>query len=80
MASRPFLPITEKPMTRRDAADLLTGLASLIENYPSDKVLLTVNVEIPTVSDGSTRRGASSPSTDVTPSKRSRGSSVRKSQ
>lgn len=53
--SRPFFPITDKPMTRRDAADLLTGLASLVESYPSDKVLLTVNVEVSTASEASAK-------------------------
>lgn len=55
-------------MTRRDAADLLTGIASLVENYPSDKVLLTINVEVPTVGEESRRRAPADAS-----SKRTRG-------
>ena len=35
-------------MTPRDAADFLNGLAALVEAYPTTKVLLSVQVEIPT--------------------------------
>lgn len=44
--SRPLLPIEQKGMTRREAADLLTGLASLVESYPVDGIVLSVNVEM----------------------------------
>lgn len=47
----PVLPIDRKAMTPRDAADFLNGLAALVEAYPTTKVLLSVQVEIPTASD-----------------------------
>ena len=42
----PLLPIERKGLTRRAAADLLNGLASLIESYPVDGIVLSVNVEV----------------------------------
>ena len=47
----PLLPIERKGMTRREAADLLNGLASLIESYPTDGIVLSVNVEVATTGE-----------------------------
>lgn len=60
MPSRPYFPLTDKPMTRREADDLLNCLAALVESYPSDKVLLTVNVEVPTTAENSRSKASSS--------------------
>lgn len=46
MSSHPLLPITQKGLTRRQAADLLNGLAALVESYPADGIVLTVNMEV----------------------------------
>ncbi|WP_020373452.1 hypothetical protein [Sulfobacillus thermosulfidooxidans] len=45
MASHSLLPLDHKPMTRRDAADCLRGLAEWIESYPTEGILLTLDVE-----------------------------------
>ncbi|WP_020375021.1 hypothetical protein [Sulfobacillus thermosulfidooxidans] len=45
MVSSPLLPLNQKGLTRREAADCLRGLAELIETYPAEGVVLTVNVE-----------------------------------
>ncbi len=45
MASHSLLPIDHKPLTRRDAADCLRGLAEWIESYPTEGILLTLDVE-----------------------------------
>ena len=45
MASWPLLPIDHKGLTCAQAADLLRGLADLIEAYPAEGIVLTVNVE-----------------------------------
>lgn len=47
----PMLPIDRKALTPHDAADLLNGLAALVEAYPAAKVLLTVQVDIPTTNE-----------------------------
>ncbi len=44
--SHPLLPITQKGLTRRQTADLLNGLAALVESYPADGIVLTVNIEV----------------------------------
>jgi len=44
--SHPLLPIDRKGMTPREAADLLTGVAALIEAYPVKGVVVTLNVEV----------------------------------
>lgn len=53
----PVLPIDHKALTPHDAADLLNGLAALVEAYPTTKVLLSVQVEIPTTSDATKSPG-----------------------
>ena len=53
----PVLPIDRKAMTPRDAADFLNGLAALVEAYPTTKVLLSVQIEIPTTSDATKSPG-----------------------
>lgn len=49
----PLLPMDRKALTPRDAADVLNGLAALVEAYPTSKVLLSVNVEIVTTTESS---------------------------
>lgn len=53
MNSHPLLPITQKALTRRQAADLLNGLAALVESYPADGIVLTVNMEVTATGTGS---------------------------
>lgn len=43
--SNPLLPIEQKSLTRAQAADLLRGVAEMIELYPSDNLIVTLNVE-----------------------------------
>lgn len=44
MAS-PLLPLTEKPLTRADAALLLRGLAEFIESYPAEGFIVTLDIQ-----------------------------------
>ena len=44
--SHALLPIDHKGMTCREAADLLTGMAALIEAYPVKGVVVTLNIEV----------------------------------
>jgi hypothetical protein len=44
--SRPLLPIDHKGLTRREAADMLRGLADFVETYPTEGVVLTVDLEV----------------------------------
>jgi hypothetical protein len=44
--SRPLLPLHEKPLTPREAADCLRGLAEMLETYPATGVLLTLDVTV----------------------------------
>ena len=55
-----LLPIDHKAMTRREAADLLNGLAALIESYPTEHVFVSVNVEGAAASEGTGKKGSSS--------------------
>lgn len=45
MASTPLLPLDHKGLTRADAADFFRGLADLIEVYPTEGVVVTLQVE-----------------------------------
>ncbi|MDA8195246.1 MAG: hypothetical protein M0Z53_14835 [Thermaerobacter sp.] len=45
MTSWPLLPLSQKSLTRAEAADLFRGLAEFIEQYPADAVVVTVNIE-----------------------------------
>ena len=47
-----LLPLNQKPLSRRDAADLLRGLAELIESYPTETVVLTIDIQTGTASTG----------------------------
>ena len=42
----PLLPIDQKGMTCRDAASLFNGLAALMDSYPADGVVVTLNIEV----------------------------------
>ena len=42
----PLLPIERKALTRREAADLLNGLASFIDSYPVDGIVLSIHVDV----------------------------------
>lgn len=44
--AHPLLPIDHKGMTPREAADLLTGIAALIEAYPAKGVVVTLNIDV----------------------------------
>jgi len=49
--SVPLFPIIQQELSRREAADLLTGVAALLENYPSPRVVLTLEVTVAPASD-----------------------------
>ncbi len=51
VVSRPLLPITEKGMTRREAADLFRGLAELVESYPATGLVVSVDLGIAATGD-----------------------------
>lgn len=55
-----LLPIDHKAMTRREAADLLTGLAAFIESYPTEHVFLSVDVAGATASEGAPKKATGS--------------------
>lgn len=57
----PLLPIARKGLTRREAADLLNGLAALLENYPADAVVLTLEIEVVTTADRQKSKGDPAP-------------------
>jgi hypothetical protein len=42
---RPLLPFKEKALTPRDAADLLRGLAELVEVYPVESVVISLDLQ-----------------------------------
>lgn len=45
--SRPLLPLTDMPLTAREAADCLRGIAEMLEAYPAPGgVLLTLDVAV----------------------------------
>ena len=54
--SRPLLPLHETPLTPREAADCLRGLAELVEAYPTGSVLLTLDVAVAQAEDASSRK------------------------
>ncbi len=44
--SRPLLPLQEKPLTPREAADCLRGLAEMVETYPAASLLLSLDITV----------------------------------
>jgi len=50
--SVPLFPIIQQELSRREAADLLTGVAALLENYPAPTVVLTLEIAVAPASDG----------------------------
>lgn len=55
-----LLPIDHKPMTRQEAADLLNGLAALIESYPTEHVFVSVNLEAALASESGPKKSTRS--------------------
>ncbi len=41
---RPLLPLKDKALTPRDAADFFRGLAELVESYPIESVVVSVDI------------------------------------
>ncbi len=41
---RPLLPVKEKALTPRDAGDFFRGLAELVESYPIESVVVSVDI------------------------------------
>lgn len=60
--SRPLLPLKESPLTPRQAADCLRGLAEMLETYPAATVLLTLDVAVAQSADPSPRKRRSTKS------------------
>ena len=57
MANLPLIPIDHKGFTRAQAADLLRGMAELVELYPTEGVVVTLDVAI--AATGSTTKPSS---------------------
>lgn len=65
--SRPLLPLAETPLTPREAADCLRGIAEMLESYPTTGVLLTLDVTVAQVEDRPPRtRRAGKPAVKAT--------------
>ena len=54
--SRPLPPLHQTPLTPREAADCLRGIAELVETYPATGVLLTLDVAVAQTEDSSSRK------------------------
>ncbi len=53
--SRPLLPLAETPLTPREAAECLRGIAEMLESYPAAGILLTLDVAVAQADDRSAR-------------------------
>ena len=42
----PLLPIDHKTLTRAETADVLRGFAELVEQYPAENFVLSLNLEM----------------------------------
>jgi len=55
---QPLLPIDHQTLMRSETADVLRGLAEMIEQYPAERFILSVQLEVAT-SDPPTPPGRS---------------------